>query len=274
MLKDRDLLVEEGGAWVLRTESELPLPGSIHSLLAARLDTLSPEQKAMLSDAAVVGKVFWAGAVAEMGDHELEDVTSAMRELSRKELVRIVRRSSMQGESEYVFWHVLTRDVAYGQLPRASRASRHIAAARWIESKAPERVEDLADVLAYHYAAALELARAAGQPEQADLVAPALRFLTLAGERAIGLDTTAALSNFERALALTPPGHHERPEALVRFGEAAFQAGRSAEAAEALEEATDSFRARGDPAATARAMLCVLRTTPIFRRSAGVDVAS
>ena len=63
---------------------ELPLPGSIHSLLAARLDTLSPEQKAMLSDAAVVGKVFWAGAVATMGDRALEDVTSAMRELSRQ----------------------------------------------------------------------------------------------------------------------------------------------------------------------------------------------
>jgi class 3 adenylate cyclase/tetratricopeptide (TPR) repeat protein len=255
LLKDRDLLVEEGGAWVLRPESELPLPGSIHSLLAARLDTLSPEQKAMLSDAAVVGKVFWAGAVAAMGDRELEDVTSAMRELSHKELVRIARRSSMQGESEYAFWHVLTRDVAYGQLPRASRASRHVAAAHWIESKARERVEDLADVLAYHYAAALELARAAGQPEQADLAVAALRFLTLAGERALGLDTTAALSNFERALALTPPGHPDRPEALVRFGEAAFQAGRSAEAAEALEEAIASFRARGDLVATARAML-------------------
>jgi class 3 adenylate cyclase/tetratricopeptide (TPR) repeat protein len=256
LLKDRDLLVQEEDAWVLRTESELPLPGSIQSLIAARLDTLSPERKAMLSDAAVVGKVFWAGAVAEMGDHRLEDVTYAMHELSRKELVRISRRSSMQGESEYAFWHVLTRDVAYGQLPRASRASRHVAAARWIEFKAPERVEDLADVLAYHYAAALELARAAGQPEQtADLVVPALRFLTLAGERALGLDTIAALSNFERALTLTPPGHPDRPEALVRFGEAAFQAGRSAEAAEALEEATASFRARGDPAATARAML-------------------
>jgi class 3 adenylate cyclase/tetratricopeptide (TPR) repeat protein len=256
LLKDRDLLVQEEDAWVLRTESELPLPGSVQSLIAARLDTLSPERKAMLSDAAVVGKVFWAGAVAQMGDHKLEDVTYAMHELSRKELVRISRRSSMQGESEYAFGHVLTRDVAYGQLPRASRASRHVAAARWIEFKAPERVEDLADVLAYHYAAALELARAAGQPEQtADLVVPALRFLTLAGERALGLDTIAALSNFERALTLTPPMHPDRPEALFRFGEAAFQAGREAEAGEALEEATASFRERGDPAATARAML-------------------
>ena len=71
----------------------------------------------------------------------------------------------------------------------------------------------------------------------------------------MGWTPRAALSNFERALALTPPGHPDRPEALVRFGEAAFQAGRYADAAEALEEATAAFRARGDPAATAMAML-------------------
>jgi tetratricopeptide (TPR) repeat protein len=107
-------------------------------------------------------------------------------------------------------------------------------------------------VLAYHYATALELARAGGQTEQAEqLAAPALRFLTLAGERALGLDTGAAVGHFERALALTPPGRRERPEALDRFGEAAFQAGRPAEAAEALDEAIASFRSRGDlPAAT------------------------
>ena len=63
-------------------------------------------------------------------------MTDTLRELSRKELVRPARRSSMEGEAEYAFWHVLARDVAYGQLPRASRASRHVAAAGWIESKA------------------------------------------------------------------------------------------------------------------------------------------
>ena len=113
----------------------------------------------------MIGKVFWAGAVAAMGEREPESVTSTLRELSRKELVRPLRQSSMAGEAEYTFWHVLARDVAYNQLPRASRADRHVAAAKWIESKAPERVEDLADVLAYHYASALELARAAGEAE-------------------------------------------------------------------------------------------------------------
>ena len=202
-----------------------------------------------------MGKVFWAGAVAAMGERDLTDVTEALRELSRKELVRPARRSSIEGEAEYAFWHILARDVAYGQLPRASRASRHVAAARWIESKASERVEDMADVLAYHYATALELAQAAGQTEQAsELEAPALGFLTLAGDRALGLDTAAALSNLERALALAPEGHPERPEALARFGEAAYQAGRFSQAAEALEEAIASFRSAGDRPAAAHAM--------------------
>ena len=74
------------------------------------------------------------------------------------------------------------------------RAARHVAAAAWIESQAPDRVEDVADVLAYHYATALDLAHATGDTTQvATLEDPARRFLTLAGERAMGLDTDAAL---------------------------------------------------------------------------------
>ena len=231
----------------------MPFPESVQALIAARLDTLEPEAKSLLADAAVIGKVFWAGAVAAMGDRDPQAVTTTLRELSRKELVRPSRQSSMAGEAEYAFWHVLARDVAYNQLPRASRATRHVAAAAWIESKAPERVEDLADVLAYHYATALELAQAAGQTDQAaELEAPALRFLGLAGERALGLDTAAALASFERALALTPEGHPERAAALARFGEAALHAGRLAEAKEALEEAIEAFQATGDGAAPPR----------------------
>lgn len=255
LLRDRDLLVQTGASWELKAGAEVPFPDSVQALIAARLDTLPPDRKSMLADAAVVGKVFWAGAVTAMGGRDLAAVTEALRELSRKELVRPARQSSLEGEAEYAFWHVLARDVAYAQLPRASRASRHVAAARWIESKSTERVEDLADVLAYHYGTALELARAAGQTEQAiELEAPALRFLTLAGERALGLDTDAALANLERALALAPAGHTERPAALLRFAEATQHAGRYTAAAEALEEAAASFRARGDLPATARAM--------------------
>ena len=246
LLRDRDLLERTGSTWRLREGAVVPFPDSVQALIAARLDTLEPDAKSLLADAAVIGKVFWAGAVAAMGDRDPQTVTATLRELSRKELVRPSRQSSMEGEAEYAFWHVLARDVAYNQLPRASRASRHVAAAAWIESEALDRVEDLADVLSYHYTAALDLARAAGNTDQAaQLQAPALRFLTLAGDRALGLDTGAALASFERALALTPAGHPDRATALARFGEAAFNAGRYNDAKDALEEAIDAFRAVG-----------------------------
>ncbi|MBA3718568.1 MAG: AAA family ATPase, partial [Actinobacteria bacterium] len=189
MLKDRDLLVRSGGTLRLKEGTQIDLPDSVQALIAARLDTLSHERKALLQDAAVLGRVFWAGAAAAMGGLGERTVRESLHELSRKELVRPARVSSIAGEGEYAFWHVLVRDVVYSQIPRAARARKHRAAAEWIERQAPERVEDLADVLAYHYLQALELARAAGQSaEAAEFEAPALRFLLLAGDRALGLD--------------------------------------------------------------------------------------
>ncbi len=183
---------------------------------------------------------------AAMGERDLAEVTETLRELSRKELVRPARRSSIEGEAEYAFWHVLARDVAYGQLPRASRASRHVAAATWIESKALERVEDLADVLAYHYATALELARAAGETEQAAELEASGAAVPHPGRRARARPRhRRGAANLERALALTPPGHIPNgPERSLASARPPVQAGRYAEAAEALEEAIASFRAR------------------------------
>ena len=105
-------------------------------------------------DAAVLGKTFWRGALGD-GD----DVEARLRALQRKEFVRRERRSAVAGESEYAFAHLLVRDVAYAQIPRADRAEKHVRAARWIESLAGDRGEDLAELLAHHYLAALELAR-------------------------------------------------------------------------------------------------------------------
>jgi class 3 adenylate cyclase len=235
--------------------SEAAVPDSVQALIAARLDTLSPELKSLLQDAAVLGKVFWVGALAEIGSCERREVELALHELARKELVRPQRSSSMTDDSEYSFWHLLVRDVAYGQIPRADRARRHRAAAAWIESQAGDRAEDVAEVLAHHYLEALELAEAAGATEDAAKAAgPARRFLALAGERALGLDTAQAESRLARALELTPLEDPERPELLVRWADAAQQAGRLREAAKALDEALTSLSARGETETAARAL--------------------
>jgi class 3 adenylate cyclase len=251
LLADRNLGAGEAG-----------LPESLQALIAARLDTLSPGRKSLLQDAAVLGKVFWVGALGEIGGHDQGELELALHELARKELVRPARVSSMEGETEYSFWHLLVRDVAYSQIPRAERARRHRSAAAWIKRKAGERVEDLAEVLAYHYLQALELAEAAGDTEQAaELSMPARRFLALAGERALGLDTAQAESRLARALELCPADAPERPDLLLRWADAAFQAGRPREAAAALDEALDAFHASGENEAEARALILLARVT-------------
>jgi tetratricopeptide (TPR) repeat protein len=250
---------------------ETELPDSVQALIAARLDTLSPERKSLLQDAAVLGKVFWVGALAEVGGRGQEELELALHELARKELVRPARTSSMEAESEYSFWHLLVRDVAYGQIPRAERARRHRSAAAWIERKAGERVEDLAEVLA-HYLQALELAQAAGESDQAEeLARPARRFLALAGERALGLDTAQAEARLARALELTPPEDPDRPGLLVRWADAAFQAGRPREAAEALDRALATLRESAETESTARALQ--LRSRVSLRLGEGTLVA-
>jgi class 3 adenylate cyclase/tetratricopeptide (TPR) repeat protein len=231
------------------------VPDSVQALIAARLDTLSSDRKSLLQDAAVLGKVFWAGSLADIGKRDLAEVEQALHELSRKELVRPARSSSMDGEQEYGFWHVLVRDVCYGQIPRAARAARHRAAAAWIERKAGERVEDLADVLAYHYLQALELARAVGESDETNEVeAGATRYLGLAGERALALDVERAEAHLAKALELAPADHAERASLLENWAQAVHQQGRLQEARQALEEALALNRGRSELVATGRVL--------------------
>jgi tetratricopeptide (TPR) repeat protein len=120
---------------------------------------------------------------------------------------------------------------------------------------AGDRLEDAAAVLAYHYSTALDLERAVGRAADAGVLEPpAFRFLSLAGERALGLDVTVAVQLLEQALALAPPGHAERGAALARYGQAMYHDGRFKEAATAFEEAIAIERAAQDVAAAAQIM--------------------
>jgi class 3 adenylate cyclase/tetratricopeptide (TPR) repeat protein len=244
LLSDRGELAEE-----------VEVPDSVQALIAARLDTLSHKRKSLLQDAAVMGKVFWGGLLAEMGGREPREVEQALHELALRELVRPARTSSMEGEAEYGFSHLLVRDVCYEQIPRAVRAERHRAAAAWLEDKAGERVGDLADVLAHHYVQALELTRAAGEARDThELEAGAIRYLGLAGERSLALDVERAEASLAKALVLAPPGHSERASLLERWAQAAQQQGRLKEAKDAFDELLALYREQGKPIAAGRAL--------------------
>jgi tetratricopeptide (TPR) repeat protein len=250
MLADQGALKRDGRMVQLSPSAEIAFPDSIQALIAARLDTLASDRKALLQDAAVIGKVFWAGALCAMGNLDEADVRTGLHELARREFIRPARSSSVRGEAEYAFWHVLTRDVAYGQIPRAERVRRHQAAAQWIEGLAGQRLIDHAELLAHHYTKALELARLARlAPAHAQLDAMeerARRFLILAGDRALPLDIPKAGSYYQQALALHPEEHPDRAAVLTKTAEAALEAGQLERAEHAYEEAVARFRAQHD----------------------------
>ena len=150
-----------------------PLPDTVHAVLAARLDTLPADQKAALCGAAVLGETFWCGAVAAVCDLDAAATRAALAGLVARELVRPAATSTLDGETEYLFWHALARDVAYGRLPRKARARQHRAAGRWLEEQTGERAGEFSEILAYHYERGLEYAVAAGDEELAATLRPA-----------------------------------------------------------------------------------------------------
>jgi predicted ATPase len=191
------------------------LPDTVHGLIAARLDLLPATEKALLQDAAVLGRTFWPEAIAAIADEEIGAIEILLRALGRKEFVRRDRRSSVAGDTEYAFAHALVRDVAYQQIPRVLRAEKHVRAAAWIEALSPDRTGDRADLLAYHYQAAIELRAAAGL-DTTDLAERARVASYEAGTRATALNANkSAVRHYTAALNLMdllPPDALDRQE--------------------------------------------------------------
>ena len=230
------------------------VPENVQGIIAARLDSLADDQKCLLQDAAVVGKVFWTASLAAVNGSEPATVEQRLRPLARKEFVRRERRTSVEGESEYAFNHVLVRDVAYGQIPRSERADKHRRAAEWIESLG--RADDQAELLAHHYLSALELVQASGA-EATDLAARARTALRAAGTRALALSSYAAAArSFEVAAGLAAEPDPDRPRALLRHG-LALHALLDPQRFELLEEARSELVSVGDTDGAAEADLAL-----------------
>jgi len=198
------------------THEDLPLPETVQGIIAARLDGLPAGEKQLLQDASVLGKVFWVGAASAVGGIERDEGDERLHALERKEFVRRERRSSVGGEDEYAFRHLLVRDVAYGQIPKSARAERHERAAAWIEALG--RPEDHAEMLAHHYLEALDLRRATGTEAPPELLGRARLAARDAGDRAFALGAfQPAARLYEAALQLWPEEDEERPELLLAY---------------------------------------------------------
>jgi class 3 adenylate cyclase/tetratricopeptide (TPR) repeat protein len=241
------------------------IPETVQGIIAARLDGLDAADKELLQDVAVVGKVFWLGAAAAIGGRERREVERRLHELERRQLLRRERRPSVAEETEYAFWHGLIRDVAYGQIPRARRAEKHRLAAEWITSLGPNRLGDRADLLAHHYLAALEFARASSQPT-AELEEPARLALQAAGDRAQALNAfPPAIRFYREAVALWPEG--AAPGRLLLDLGRALAAGTMAGGPETAA-ARDALLAAGDVGGAAEAETVLAEIAWIENRGA------
>ncbi len=191
------LLERSNGGWSLRNAAlDIGIPDSVQGVLAARIDLLPAEAKEALQAASVIGRSFTPGGLATLTGSSAE-----VRTLVERGFVR-------PAEPELVFKHALTREVAYGSLPKVSRARLHAAFARWLE--AGDATDGRAGVLAHHYSEAAapgiaELAWRDRDEELGQLSAAALRWLRRAADLALArFDLDDALSQLHRAAELAP----------------------------------------------------------------------
>ena len=203
------LFAEEYARAVSRGETG-DVPESVHQVIAARLDRLAPEEKLLLQEAAVVGEVFWPGALPSISGLDAATRRRRLEELTRREFVAPEPSSAVGNELQYTFCHVLIRDVAYAGIPRAQRALKHQKTAEWIEARA--RDDDVAELVAHHYSRALDLARTA-RLESEGLIERATEAFWRAGERARQVYANAeAAEYFRRALTLLDEARDPDPE--------------------------------------------------------------
>jgi class 3 adenylate cyclase/tetratricopeptide (TPR) repeat protein len=145
------LFLEELAASISERTADLvaELPTTVQAIIAARLDALPRQHRQVLQDAAVIGRIFWRGPLAALqGDAELD---ATLDDLQRRDFIRQQATSVVPGDREFIFKHVLTREVAYGTLPRSERRERHRVVAAFIEREAGDRIRESASILAHHY---------------------------------------------------------------------------------------------------------------------------
>jgi class 3 adenylate cyclase/tetratricopeptide (TPR) repeat protein len=164
------------------------LPSTVREAIASRIDILPPAQRTVLLDASVIGKTFWRGALAAIGDEQhLDPILDA---LEARDLIRREPTSRVEADHEFAFKHILIREVAYGTLPRAARRERHAAVAKYLEQQVGD-APDIAWFLAHHW-------REAGENGKA------VEYLIAAAERAQqAFAKDEALALFDEAIELS-----------------------------------------------------------------------
>jgi class 3 adenylate cyclase/tetratricopeptide (TPR) repeat protein len=219
------------------------IPPTIHALLAARLDRLSPGERRVIERAAVAGKDFWRDAIVALSD---ADISHDLMSLVRKELIR-PGRSTARPDDQFRFAHALIRDAAYAGITRESRATLHERFAQWLEGSGDAR--ELDELVGYHLEQAYRNREAIGPIDDAtrEIARRAADLLGAAGRRAYeNDDMPAAIKLLDRAVALLTEESPARLELMRQLSGATYSIGEVARAELLLDGLLNAASALGD----------------------------
>lgn len=226
----------------------LAIPDTLRSLIASRLDTLDPVDRALIQDASVLGQSFTLAGLAAVSGRDHPELEGRLRGLVRAELLEQTADPRSPERGQYRFVQSLIREVAHGTLARRERRARHLAAARYFESLGDD---ELAAVVATHYLAAYEAS--ANGIEREAVAAQARQALRGAAQRAATLGAhDQAVAYLKQALDVTSDPA-EQGDLLIRAATSA-DAGASYSAAEELaHRAIEAYQGIHDQAGVALA---------------------
>jgi DNA-binding SARP family transcriptional activator/tetratricopeptide (TPR) repeat protein len=241
-----------------RFADDLSSPPSVQALLGARLDRLSPEERALLDHASVLGVEFAWDALAELLPDEIADTGPAgLHRLAHKGLVRPLDLG-IKDPGTWTFAHALIREAAYDSLSKRRRAALHAQLAEWFEGATRQKLPEVDELAGYHLEQAYTYRRELGEADEAarSLAERGAARLAAAGRRAYATgDMPAAVSLLTRATRLLAPEHSDRPELLADLGEALRDAGELDLADLTLIEAIETADRTGDDIAGAHALV-------------------
>ncbi|HUQ16205.1 MAG TPA: adenylate/guanylate cyclase domain-containing protein [Candidatus Saccharimonadales bacterium] len=180
----------------------LALPATLQSLIAARIDRLTPDLKELLKRAAVLGRVFSSAGLAAVSPDQAP-VDALLAEALHRDLIEEVPEPALGDGRTLRFRHALIRDVAYRSIPKGVRWPLHDAFGRWLEDAAGDRAAEQSDLIGFHAEQAALMATELGAPEATDLGRRAFELLLAGatGWRKAGM-LRASLGLYERAVRI------------------------------------------------------------------------
>jgi class 3 adenylate cyclase/tetratricopeptide (TPR) repeat protein len=251
MLLDRGLLAREGSVYrPVGPVETLEVPETLHALIAARLDGLTPDERRVLQDGAVLGKTFTRNALAALSNRADAELDPILVSLARKEVLSIQADPRSPEHGQYGFLQDLVRRVAYDTLSKRERRTRHLAAAEYLRHAFAEE-EEIVEVLASHY---VEAFRAAPDADDAgEVKANAREMLTRAGERASSLAAANEAKRYFEVAADLADDPLAQAELLHRAARMSWYQGIVDESTRLFETAIALYESEGDTHGAARA---------------------